>query len=897
MNEAMKETRPDPEQLLRQIQAEEREARSAKLKIFFGPYPGVGKTYAMLEAAGERKREGLDVVIGIIETHGRPETTALLEDFEILPRKEIPYKGITLREFDLDAALARKPDLIVVDELAHTNSEGSRHAKRWQDVEELLDAGISVYTTLNVQHWESLNDVVAQITGVKVRETVPDSFLQKAHEVELVDLPPADLLKRMSEGKVYIGDQAIRATESFFQIGNLIALRELALRHTAERVDAQMVEFKNRYAISKVFPVRDRLLVGITASPHSARLVRATLRLATSLRCDWITVYVQTPEHQKLPADQKARVIDTLRLAERLGGETAVLTGQNVPEEVLKYARSRNVTKIVLGKPSEPRWKELLFGSTVNEIARHSAEIDLYVISALDVPDEKLKRYRGQEKYGPRGFVSATILVVLCTVLGRMLVEHLDRANLVLLYFLVVVWLSYRYGRITGIFASVLSVLFFDFFLVPPYLTFAVSDTEYFITFAVMLVVALFISTLTGRLLAMAEATRAREAHLRSLYNISRTLSEIPDPSTMLRAAAQELEVFFKSPVLLLVADLQGTLRMLAGDGIEFGYSGNEVQTAEWVYQHAETAGKGTDTLAGSKATYVPLKGHEKTVGVLGVRFHEEPELIGPEQLQLLEKFASEIGGALESKQLSEAAGRATASMEAERLKNLVLRSFSYDLAGPSREICEAARSIRDRTDGKNAGIKAALQTLIDRSDQINRVVARLPQFLQDAFPPLEKPDRRSGTHNSTKGAEYSLETVLSADRILFFPPDAKKDEILESLIKTFPIPNRASALSSIQEREQAGGILIRSNVAIPHATIPGVQGVIASLGIRRKDGEGKPDFWLLFVSGTESMKEHLEFLRKVAQTFDDDVLEELAESETAEQAFQVLLGKRSPVL
>ncbi len=313
----------------------------------------------MLEAARERKREGVDVVVGVVETHGRPETAALLGDLEILPRKEIPYKGVVLREFDLDAALVRKPALILIDELAHSNPPDSRHAKRWQDVEELLSEGISVYTTLNVQHWESLNDVVAQITGIKVRETVPDGFLERAHEVELVDLPPADLLKRMTEGKVYVGDQAIRAAENFFQVGNLIALRELALRHTAEHVDAEMQEFKSRYAIAKVLPVRERLLVGITASPHSQRLVRATLRLATSLRCEWITVYVQTPEHEKLPPDQKARIIDTLRLAERLGGETAVVTGQDVAEEMLRFARTRNVTKIVMGKPSQPRWKEI----------------------------------------------------------------------------------------------------------------------------------------------------------------------------------------------------------------------------------------------------------------------------------------------------------------------------------------------------------------------------------------------------------------------------------------------------------------------------------------------------------------------------------------------------------
>ena len=439
----------------------------------------------MLEAARERKKQGVDVVVGVIETHGRPETAALLQDLEILPRKEIPYKGVVLREFDLDAALARKPELILIDELAHSNPPDSRHPKRWQDVEELLNHGISVYTTLNVQHWESLNDVVAQITGIKVRETVPDKFLDRAHEVELVDLPPADLLKRMSEGKVYIGDQAIRAAENFFQAGNLIALRELALRHTAERVDAEMQEFKSRYAITKVLPVRDRLLVGITASPHSQRLIRATLRLATSLRSEWITLYVQTPEHEKLPEDQKARIIDTLRLAERLGGETAVVTGQDIPRNCCATRERRNVTKIVLGKPSQPRWKELLFGSTVNEIARKSGEIDLYVISAADIPDEKIAKYsRAEERSSNQGIghdrdsrgALHTGRMESAQLPGSRQSHHdvFPGRGLDLL--------SLRQAHRRGGFHSQCALLSI-FSLCPLTLTFRVSDTEYFITF------------------------------------------------------------------------------------------------------------------------------------------------------------------------------------------------------------------------------------------------------------------------------------------------------------------------------------------------------------------------------------------------------------------------------
>jgi two-component system, OmpR family, sensor histidine kinase KdpD len=883
----MIDERPDPDTLLKRIQADESETTAARLKIFFGPYPGVGKTFAMLEAARERKREGVDVVVGVVETHGRPETAALLKDLEVLPRKEISYKGITLQEFDLDAALARKPDLIILDELAHTNHPGSRHAKRWQDVEELLDAGISVYTTLNVQHWESLNDIVAQITGVRVRETVPDNFLQKAHEVELVDLPPADLLKRMSEGKVYVGDQAIRAAENFFQLGNLIALRELALRHTAERVDAQMQEFKNRYAISKVLPVRDRILVGITASPHSTRLIRATLRLATSLRCEWITVYVQTPDHQKLPSDQKARIIDTLRLAERLGGETAVLTGQNISEEILKYARGRNVTKIVLGKPSEPRWKELLFGSTINDVARHSAEIDLYVISTINISDEAPKRYKAEEKEERKGFLQATIAIAACTLISWLLVNKLDRTNLIMFYLLVVLWIAYKFGRPAAIYASVVSVLAFDFFLVPPYFTFAVSDTEYLITFVMMLVVAVFISTVTGRLFAYAEATRNREERLRSMYRVSRTLSEISDQSTMLQTVCREIEEFFKAPAMLLIAGASEKLRVVAGDAQMFGFSGNEIRTAEWVHKNGEIAGHGTDTLAGSKGIYVPLKGRQKILGVLSVRLPQESELIEPEQLQVLETFASEIGEALENKELSEAAGRATASMEAERLKNLVLRSFSYDLAAPSQQIAEVARRLSDQASKCGPEFSRAIENLYEKSQQINRVVARLPDYLEDEFPSsVEEPYEVDG---SKPAQTVDLSSALSSNRILFFSHADEKTSIIQKLVETLPVADPETVLRSIHEREEVGGILIRSNVAIPHTTVSGMDGVVASLGIQRDGSDDANFFWLLFASGSESTKEHLEFLRSVAQTLTDDTLSQLARAKTSQEAYAIL--------
>src|SRR5215831_12658264 len=377
----MHDNRPNPDTLLARVQEEEAHQARGKLKIFFGATAGVGKTYAMLEAAHTRRAEGVDVVVCWVDTHGRAETEALLHGLELLPRRPVAYRGTTLQDFDLDAALARHPTLILVDELAHTNPPGTRHPKRWQDVEELLDAGINVYTTVNVQHLESLNDVVAQITSVVVRETVPDSMLEQADEVELIDLPPDDLLQRLREGKVYVSEQARRALNHFFHKGNLIALRELALRRTADRVDAQMQVYRRAHEITETWPTTERILVCVSPSPLSARLVRAARRMAALLRAEWLAVYVETPAYLQLPAADRERVTHTLRLAEQLGAETVTLSGHSVSEEILTYARTRNVSKIVVGKPLRPRWREVVFGSVVDDLARNTDDIDVYVIS------------------------------------------------------------------------------------------------------------------------------------------------------------------------------------------------------------------------------------------------------------------------------------------------------------------------------------------------------------------------------------------------------------------------------------------------------------------------------------------------------------------------------------
>jgi two-component system sensor histidine kinase KdpD len=662
----MSEQRPDPDALLARVQAEEAQQARGKLKIFFGAVAGVGKTYAMLEAAHARRAEGVDVVVGWVETHGRAETEALLQGLEVLPRRALAYRGASLDEFDLDAALARRPALLLVDELAHTNVPGSRHAKRWQDVTELLEAGIDVYTTMNVQHLESLNDVVAKITGVIVRETVPDSILDRADEVELADLPPDDLLQRLREGKVYMPRQIERARSNFFQKGNLIALRELALRRMADRVDDQMQVYRRTHDIVETWPTTERLLVCVSPSPLAARLVRAARRMAARLRAEWLVVYVETPAHLRLPEADRDRVVQTLRLAEQLGAETVTLSGQKVSEELLTYARTRNVSKIVVGKPKVWRWRDRIFGSVVDELVWGSDEIDVYVLSGeADTLGPQtmhmLERHSDWPAYG-----WGLAVVVVCTVLAWLVFPLFGESNLIMIYLLGVVDVARRSGRGPSILASVLSVVAFDVFFVPPYLTFAVSDVEYLVTFAVMLLVALIISTLTVRLQQQAEAARQRERRTAALYAMSRDLANRRDTNSLLEAAARHISEVFESQVVLLLPEVNGRLqtreigaerdatapKTLALDAKELG-------VAQWVYEHQQMAGLGTATLPSTEALYVPLIASRGVVGVLGVRPDWPRRLLALEQVHLLETFASQTALAIERATLAEEAQNA----------------------------------------------------------------------------------------------------------------------------------------------------------------------------------------------------------------------------------------------
>jgi two-component system sensor histidine kinase KdpD len=727
----MTDARRDPDLLLKHVQEEERRASRGKLVIFFGGAPGVGKTYAMLEAARTERDLKRDVVIGVVETHGRYETGALVIGLPLLPRRKVDHKGVTIEEFDLDAALARKPGLILMDELAHTNAPGMRHAKRWQDVEELLDGGIDVYTTLNVQHIESLNDVVAQVTGVVVKETVPDHMLEEASEVRLIDLPPDELLERMSEGKVYVPDQAQRAVQSFFRKGNLIALRELALRATAERVDAQMRVYRTEHGIQRVWPAGERILVGVSPSPASARLLRAARRMAGSLHAEWIAAYVETPVAVRLSETARQRVAENLRLAEQLGAETVTLSGQSAAQETLSYARAHNVTKIVVGKPTHARWRDLFGPSFLDEIVRSSGGIDVYVISGDDAegrptsPATDTAARRPTFTYGT--YAVSIIIPAIATCVCWFTFLRAQLADVVMVYLLGIILAAMRYGYGPSIVAAVLSVAALDFFFVPPLFSFAVSDLQHVITFAVMFVVALVISSLTQRIRDQASAAGHREQRTASLYAMTRQLASTPMTKNLTIVAVRHLSEIFEAKIALLLDRGDGSLANAALGEHAFEPDAKERGVVQWVWAHEKPAGLCTDTLPSSSALYVPLRETRGRVGVLGVYPADRHRFVDPEQRALLDLFATQVASALERARLAEDAQRVQLQMQTERLRSSLLSSVSHDLRTPLAVITGAA-SVLTQTDPEVApGVRRELsETIHEEAHRLNRLVRNL---------------------------------------------------------------------------------------------------------------------------------------------------------------------------
>jgi two-component system sensor histidine kinase KdpD len=753
----MMDARRDPDELLRRVKEDERRANRGKLVVFFGGAPGVGKTYAMLEAARSERDLKRDVVIGVVETHGRYDTGALVIGLPLLPRAKVAYKGVIVEEFDLDAALARKPGLILMDELAHTNAAGMRHAKRWQDVEELLDAGIDVYATLNVQHLESLNDVVAQITGIVVRETVPDRLLEDASEVRLIDLPPDELLERLAEGKVYVPEQAHRAAENFFRKGNLIALRELALRSTAERVDAQMRVYRTLHGIQRVWPAAERILVGVSPSPASARLLRAARRMAGSLHAKWIAVYVENPSDVRLSDGARQRVAENLRLAEHLGAETVTLSGLNAAEETLAYARSHNVTKIVVGKPTHARWRDLVRPSFLEDMVRKSGGIDIYVISGDDADGRPVQAAEPVVQNRDRTFGTYALSIaipVLLTCLCRFTFLRSQLADVVMVYLLGIIVVAMRFGYGPSVAATIFSVALLDFVFVPPLFSFAVSDFQHAVMFLVMFVVAFVISGLTERIRDQAGAAREREQRTASLYGLTRELAGTPTAKNLVRVAVRHLSELFDAEVCILLEGPDGALANADTNDapVRAGGSGDipaaqpgglgdvsparlrvfhpdekERGVVEWVWTHDKAAGLCTDTLPSSSALYVPLRDTRGRVGVLGLRPTDRRRFIDPAQRALFDLFATQIASALERARLAEDAQHVQIQMQTERLRSSLLSSVSHDLRTPLAVITGAASALVQTDPEIGPEVRHELSaTIHEEAQRLNRLVRNL---------------------------------------------------------------------------------------------------------------------------------------------------------------------------
>jgi two-component system sensor histidine kinase KdpD len=712
--------RPDADALLATLQEKERKAARGKLRIYFGASAGVGKTFAMLAAARKLQGEGVAVLVGVVETHGRSETAAMLDGLDVLPRQAIDYRGKTLTEFDIDAALARQPPLILMDELAHTNAPGSRHPKRWQDVEELLGAGIDVFTTVNVQHLDSLNDVVGGITGIRVAETVPDTVFDDADEVVLVDLPADELLARLKGGKVYQAPQAERASKNFFRKGNLIALRELALRRTADRIDGDVRAYRVEQSIDAIWKTGAALLACVGPRADSEHLVRSSARLAGQLGTSWHAVYIETPALQRLPAAQRERILTTLKLAQDLGATTAVIASSDIALAAIEYARTHNLSKIALGRAHRSwPWQR----PHIRRIAAGAPDIDLIEMGESAVspaPPERVDTRRGMSRRHAWAYSWAALASMATAVIATPLLAWLDLANIAMLFLLVVVLVAVRFGRGPSVLATCVSVACFDFFFVPPRFTFAISDFQYGITFVVMLVVGLITGHLTAGLRFQARVAAQREGRARALYEFSRELSGALQTEQIFDTTRAVVQRAFRAQATLLVPDVDGRLQVPPDT------AALDAGIAQWAFDHATAAGLGTDTLPASKVFYLPLVAPMRTRGILAITPDEPRWILIPEQRQQLDTFAALAAIALERVHYIEVAQDALVDMESERLRNALLAALSHDLRTPLTSLVGLSETLAGSKPPLSAAQQSMACALHDEARRMSTLVTNL---------------------------------------------------------------------------------------------------------------------------------------------------------------------------
>ncbi|MGM4930886.1 DUF4118 domain-containing protein [Tardiphaga sp. 619_E2_N8_5] len=828
--------RPSPEALLETARREEDAA--GRLKIFVGAAPGVGKTYEMLQSAHAKRKAGVDVVVGVVETHGRAETEALLTGLEVIPRRRIDHKGQVLEEMDLDALIARRPQIALVDELAHTNAPGSRHPKRYLDVAELLAAGIDVYTAVNIQHIESLNDVVAQITHVRVRETVPDSVFDRADAIELIDLTPDDLIQRLKEGKVYVPKQAERALEHYFSPGNLTALRELALRRTADRVDEQLLTHMQANAIAGPWAAGERILVCISEDPRSAGLVRYTKRLADRLHAPWTAVSIETRRSLQLTEEQRDRLADTLRLAEALGAEALTIpgAGRRIADDLLGYAHANNVTQIVIGKASRSWWFELVRGSVVHDLVRRAGNISVHVIAGDALPTEPAAK-RAQmtdrvEPFDAKPYIAALAVVALALGAATLLRPIFGIENVDLMFLTAVVGVAVRFGLWPSLLASVVASLSYNFFFLPPVYTLTITDPTNVAAFFFFMLIAILVSNVAARVRTQAVSAFGRVRTTESLYAFSRKLAGTAALDDVLWASAYQIALMLKVRVVLLLPE-RGVITVKAGYPPEDELDKADLAAANWAWSNDRPAGRGSETLPGAKRLFLPMRTGRGPIGVIGIDDDRTGPLLTPDQRRLLDALVDQSALAIERVQLVEDMDRAQRNVESDRLRQALLTSISHDLKTPLASVLGAASTLRDLSPKLSEAEKAdLLGTVIDESERLNRFIANLLDMtklesgavvpnaaLQDLTEIVGSALRRAGKILSRHRVALDLSPnlpMLELDAVLF---EQVLFNLLDNAAKYAP-DDTTIAIRAIRDKESVSLQVMDEGAGIPPADL-----------------------------------------------------------------------------
>jgi two-component system, OmpR family, sensor histidine kinase KdpD len=725
------EQRPSPDALLERAQREH--AGLGKLRIFVGAAPGVGKTYEMLQHARAKRKDGADVIVGVVETHGRKETEALLEGLPVVPRKSVAYRGQTIEEMDIDAVIALRPKIVLVDELAHTNAPGSRHPKRYLDVEEILAHGIDVYTTVNIQHIESLNDVIAQITGIRVRETVPDSVFDRADAIELVDITPDDLIQRLREGKVYVPHQAERALLHFFSPENLTALRELALRRTAERVDEQLLSQMQARAIPGPWAAGERILVCINEDPRCAGLVRYAKRLSDRLHAPFVALAIETARTARLSEEERDRIADTLRLAQALGGEAATIPGgdRRIADDIVSYAQANNVTQIIMGKSARSRLFEILHGSVVHDLVRSAGNISVSVIAGEriagdPIPKKVVKAAARQEPFNVRPYAVAILAVGLALAASAAIQPWLGVENVDLVFLTAIVAVAVRFGLFPSLFASALASLCYNFFFLPPIYTFTIADPTNIAAFVFFIIMATLVSNVAARVRIQAVTAMARARTTDALYAFSRKLAGVGTLDDVLWATTYQIALMLKVRVVILLPE-RGTVVVKAGYPPEDTLGDADVAAATWAWENDRTAGRGSDTLPGAKRLFLPMRTGRGAIGMIGIDSDKPGPLLTPDERRLLDALIDQSALAIERVHLVEDMDRVKRTVETDRLRSALLTSISHDLKTPLAAILGAAGTLRDLSDALTGDQKSELLgTMIEESERLNRFIANL---------------------------------------------------------------------------------------------------------------------------------------------------------------------------